>query len=110
MQVILGAGGAIAKELTKELPRYATRVRLVARHPKKVNESDEILAGDLLNPETVNNAVKGAEVVYLVAGLQYKIKIWQTQWPLIMQNVIRACEQHNAKLVFFDNVYMYDPN
>jgi nucleoside-diphosphate-sugar epimerase len=27
-----------------------------------------------------------------------------------MQNVIKACEQYNAKLVFFDNVYMYDPN
>lgn len=110
MQVILGAGGAIAKELTKELPRFNTRVRLVARHPKKVNESDEILAGDLLNPETVNNAVKGAEVVYLVAGLEYKTKVWQTQWPQIMQNVIKACEQNNAKLVFFDNIYMYDPN
>jgi len=26
-----------------------------------------------------------------------------------MQNVIDACLQHNAKLVFFDNVYMYPP-
>jgi nucleoside-diphosphate-sugar epimerase len=27
-----------------------------------------------------------------------------------MENVIKACEANNAKLVFFDNIYMYDPN
>ena len=27
-----------------------------------------------------------------------------------MQNVIHACKHHGAKLVFFDNVYMYDRN
>ncbi len=26
-----------------------------------------------------------------------------------MSNVIEACKQHKCKLVFFDNVYMYDP-
>jgi nucleoside-diphosphate-sugar epimerase len=27
-----------------------------------------------------------------------------------MKNVIKACKQHNTKLVFFDNIYMYDKN
>ncbi|MDR9366709.1 MAG: NAD-dependent epimerase/dehydratase family protein [Balneolaceae bacterium] len=27
-----------------------------------------------------------------------------------MKNVIEACEEHNSKLVFFDNVYLYDPD
>jgi nucleoside-diphosphate-sugar epimerase len=30
-------------------------------------------------------------------------------WPVAMKNVIEACKVHGAKLVFFDNIYMYDP-
>lgn len=30
-------------------------------------------------------------------------------WPVVMQNVINACKAHGTKLVFFDNMYMYDP-
>ena len=30
-------------------------------------------------------------------------------WPRVMKNVIEACKQHNSKLVFIDNLYMYDP-
>jgi nucleoside-diphosphate-sugar epimerase len=51
--------------------------------------------------------VEGSEIVYLTAGLTYNKNVWQIQWPVIMQNVISACEKHGAKLVFFDNVYCY---
>lgn len=33
--------------------------------------------------------------------------MWVAQWPTLMRNVIDACEVHGAKLVFFDNTYMY---
>jgi nucleoside-diphosphate-sugar epimerase len=60
-----------------------------------------------MSAEQVLKAVKGSEVVYLTAGLQYDSKVWQEKWPVVMQNVITACKENNAKLVFFDNVYMY---
>jgi nucleoside-diphosphate-sugar epimerase len=41
-------------------------------------------------------------------GFKYDIKIWREQWPALMTNVIASCKKHKAKLVFFDNVYMYD--
>lgn len=107
MQTILGAGGIIGKELAKSLPKYTDKIRLVSRHPKKINPSDEILSADLLDADQILKAVQGSETVYLTAGLPYNIKTWQTQWPLIMKNVIDACKKHNAKLVFFDNVYPY---
>jgi len=44
-----------------------------------------------------------------VAGLPYKASVWQEQWPRIMRNVIDACKRHQARLVFFDNVYAYGP-
>lgn len=110
MQTILGANGAIGKSLAKELQPYTNKVRLVSRHPKKVNESDELLSADLTDATQTDAAVQGSEVVYLTAGLDYKLKVWQAQWPVMMRNVIAACKKHNAKLVFFDNIYMYDKN
>lgn len=110
MQTILGAGGPIGIELAKALKDYTSEIRLVSRNPKKVNTSDEIMTADLLKKDEVNKAVKGSSVVYLTAGLTYKYKIWKESWPTIMSNVIAACKEHKCKLVFFDNIYMYDPH
>jgi nucleoside-diphosphate-sugar epimerase len=107
MQTILGANGAIASQLSKHLPGYTSQIRQVSRHPKKVNTTDELLSADLLNYEQTEKAVAGSEVVYLLAGLKYDIKVWQRDWPVLMRNVIDACKKHRSKLVFFDNVYAY---
>lgn len=107
MQTILGSNGVIGQNIAKTLPQYTNKIRLVSRQPKKVNETDELLAADLLITEQVNNAVKGSETVFLTAGILYRIKLWREQWPVIMNNVIEACKHHNSKLVFFDNVYSY---
>ncbi|MFW5756243.1 MAG: NAD-dependent epimerase/dehydratase family protein [Tangfeifania sp.] len=108
MQVILGAGGAIGKELAKELKSYDEKVRLFSRNPQKVNDDDELVKGDLTNQLNVDEAVKGTDVAYLTAGLPYRALVWERQWPVIMRNVISACKKHKAKLVFFDNMYLYD--
>lgn len=108
-QVILGAGGAIGNDLAKALRKYTSEIRLAARNPKKINENDELLTCDLTNSEMVNDAVKGTKVAYLTVGLPYKTTIWEQQWPQIMQNVISACKKHKTRLVFFDNIYMYNP-
>jgi nucleoside-diphosphate-sugar epimerase len=108
MQTILGANGIIATELAKELYlSFTKQIRLVSRNPKKVNETDELVKVDLLDASQTLKAVEGSEIVYLTAGLPYNSKIWQEQWPIVMKNVIDACKIHKAKLVFFDNVYMY---
>ena len=107
MQTILGSGGIIANHLATSLPVYTDKTRLVSRNPKAVTGKEELVSADLTSAEQVMKVVKGSEVVYLTAGLQYNIKIWQEQWPRLMQNVINACKENNARLVFFDNVYMY---
>ncbi len=107
MQTVLGSTGIIGTEIAKSLLQYTDKIRLVSRKPKLVNPADQLVIADLTNAQQVLSAVDGSEVVYLTAGLQYKISVWQKQWPLIMQNVIDACKIHKSKLVFFDNVYMY---
>lgn len=107
MQTILGSSGVIGKQLAKSLTEYTTKIRLVSRNPKKINENDKLFSADLTNTEQTNKAIEGSDVVYLTAGLQYDIAIWRTQWPILMKNVIEACKQSNSKFVFFDNVYSY---
>lgn len=108
MQTILGAGGVIGIELAKILPAYTDAIRLVSRTPQKVNTADELFPADITKAAEVDEAVKGSEVVYLTVGFPYRLKIWKERWPATMRNVIDACKKHKARLVFFDNVYMYD--
>jgi nucleoside-diphosphate-sugar epimerase len=110
MQTILGSGGAIGVELAKALKQFTRNIRLVSRNPQAVNPGDHLVSADLTQPVDVLKAVDGSEIVYLTVGLPYNTKVWQTSWPNIMKNVIDACKTHHAKLVFFDNVYMYDPD
>lgn len=104
-QTILGAGGAIGIELAKALPTYTSDIRLVGRNPKKVNTTDNLFKADLSNRDEVFKAIEGSEIVYLMVGFDYNTKLWQQMWPPLIKNVIDACLEHNAKLVFFDNVY-----
>jgi nucleoside-diphosphate-sugar epimerase len=109
MQTILGAGGAIGKELAKALTEFTKEIRLVSRNPEKVNPDDELFPADLLNPEMVDKAIEGSSIAYITVGFTYNIKVWRANWPLFIDNVINACIKYNCKLVFFDNIYMYDP-
>lgn len=107
VHTILGANGVIARELSRSLVTATQNIRQVSRSPQKVNATDTIMVADLLDAPSVNKAVAGSEVVYLVAGLKYDASVWLAQWPEVMRNVIAACMQHRARLVFFDNVYAY---
>jgi nucleoside-diphosphate-sugar epimerase len=110
MQIILGSGGAIGNDLAIELKSYTDKIRLASRNPKKINDDDELVKCNLTNPLDVDNAVKGCEIAYLTIGLPYSAKTWQEQWPGVMKNTIAACKKHKTKLVFFDNIYMYNPS
>jgi nucleoside-diphosphate-sugar epimerase len=110
MQTILGSGGTIGVELAKALNQYTNHIRLVSRNPKKVNSTDELYPADLLNPAALKEAIKGSEIVYSTIGFEYNTGIWQKNWPVFMRNLLDACGESNCKLVFFDNIYMYDQN
>ena len=107
MQTILGAGGVIGKELSHALNNMGKEVRLVSRTPQGVTGKEELVAANLLDAYQTADAIKNSEVVYLTAGMPYKITVWQKGWPVIMQNVIDACLDQQTRLVFFDNIYMY---
>jgi nucleoside-diphosphate-sugar epimerase len=108
MHIILGAGGPVANALTLELENNNHTVRLVSRKPvSPAKTSTTWQKADLLKYDELSAATQGATVIYLCAGLVYDKNIWREQWPILLRNVINVTKQNNARLIFFDNVYMY---
>lgn len=106
MTTILGAGGPIANGLAEIMAAQQQPFRLVARKPKPVY-GGETFAADLADRDQAVRAVAGSGVVHLLVGLPYDLAVWRELWPRIMANTIEASKRAGAKLLFFDNVYMY---
>jgi len=106
LHTILGAGGAVGNQLFPLLQERNERIRIVSRNAQPI-ANVQAKATDITNYEQTLEAVKGSDIVYLLAGLAYDIRVWKKSWPKIMTNVIDACKMHRSKLIFFDNVYMY---
>lgn len=107
MHTILGAGGPISNSLTKILEAKNEQVRLVSRRRVATTGDTIWVQGDLKDYNSIAIAAKGSSIIYMCAGLKYDKNVWKAEWPLIMQNVIRVAKENNARLLFFDNVYMY---
>jgi nucleoside-diphosphate-sugar epimerase len=106
MYTILGAGGSVSNELVKVLAARNLPFRTVSRRGEKTAGA-ETKAADLTKHQQTMQAVAGSQLVFLLVGLKYDHKVWAEQWPRIIDNAVDACKLAGAKLIFFDNVYMY---
>jgi nucleoside-diphosphate-sugar epimerase len=107
MITILGGGGVIANHLTPLLAAQKQPFRVVSRSARPAPGATEVVAADLTDRDQTLRAVAGSSVVLLLVGLPYDRKVWAEQWPRIMANTIEASKRAGARLLFFDNVYMY---
>jgi nucleoside-diphosphate-sugar epimerase len=107
MITILGASGDIGSKLAQLLAAGKEPFRVVGRNPRLAPGAAETVAADVTDREQTIRAVAGSSVVHLVVGLKYDHKVWLEMWPRIIANTIEACKRAGAKLIFFDNVYMY---
>ncbi len=105
--IVLGASGAVGKAVIQALQARKLKIIAVARSKKR--NDIPCRNADLLVPEQARVAVQGATHVYLCVGLPYHKKVWQRDFPLIMQNVMTACKSAGARLIYLDNIYMYGP-
>ncbi len=106
LYTILGAGGSVGTTLAINLIAQGRQVRLVSRSGFSMPGSGTVKC-DLANLGETIEAVKGSAVVFLCAGLPYKHEVWERLWPRIMTHTIEACKRARARLIFFDNLYMY---
>ena len=105
MHTILGINGISGLGLAASLTSKGLPVRGVGRSAGK--GPWEHTKANVLDAAELLRALAGSETVYLVVGLDYNIKVWQRDWPIVMSNTIEACMAHGSKLVFMDNVYAY---
>jgi len=103
---ILGAGGSIGNALAYELLRNKEDVRLVSRSNYSIFGAESFKADLTLYQETLKS-IERSDIAYLCVGLPYDSRIWSDLWPKIMKNCIDACKSTGARLIFFDNTYMY---
>ena len=102
--------GPVGRDAAGRLLARKTPVRIAQRQrPADLPANAEFVACDALDAASVRAAIAGASQVVLSIGLTYSGKIWRDSWPRIMTNVVDACSESGARLVFFDNLYMYGP-
>ena len=106
MITMLGAGGPIGDELAKILAANHQPFRLVAATRSQWREGKYSPLTWPIESRRFGQW-QGSSVVHLLVGLKYDHRVWQELWPRIMANTIEACKRAQAKLIFFDNVYMY---
>lgn len=106
---ILGFG-PVGKDAAQRLVRQGRRVVVAQRsEPSDLPKGASFVRCDVLDAHSVRAAIAGASQVVAAFGFAYDGAVWRKAWPKAMSNLLDACEAARARLVFFDNLYMYGP-
>lgn len=107
VHAVLGASGGTGSAVVEELVTRGLPVRAVNRKgDARVPAGVERIAADVATTEGAGRAVEGAAVVYHCAQPEYTH--WAEAFPAMNRAVLEATAATGAKLVFADNLYMYD--
>jgi predicted dehydrogenase/nucleoside-diphosphate-sugar epimerase len=108
--LVTGGAGFLGRALVERLQGSGESVRLLLRRPSTEVATDHVVLGSLGQPEIVDRAVQGVEVVYHLGAAMKGGKeefeqgtIWGTR------NVIDACLRHGVKkLVYVSSMSVAD--
>ncbi len=102
--------GPVGKATTQWLCARGFAVRVAQRKaPPSLPAGASFHPCDALDAASVRTAVAGASQVVLAIGFPYFGAVWKDVWPRAISHAIEACAAAGARLVFFDNLYMYGP-
>jgi 2-alkyl-3-oxoalkanoate reductase len=109
--LVTGAAGSLGRATVKRLREQGHRVRVfVRRMPERPQDGVEYCFGNLGDPEAVDRAVQGAEIV-IHAGAAMKGGWLEHKGGTVVgtQNVIDACRKHRVKqLVHISSMSVVD--
>jgi uncharacterized protein YbjT (DUF2867 family) len=118
--LVMGASGFVGSNLTKTLLADGYAVRCLARTPSKIQDlataGCEIVQGDISGLESIQNAVKSVDVVYIsihTLSVQPANKEGRNFMDIEMnglQNIITACQMHGVKRVVYVTFIGASPN
>ncbi len=102
--------GPVGRATAALLQAQGRQFRVAQRsRPADLPAGIDFTACDILDPASVRAAVAGARQVLVAVGFAYSGKVWETAWPIAMRNLLDACAAAGARMIFFDNLYMYGP-
>ena len=107
--LVTGGAGFLGRALVERLQANGESVRLLLRRAPAQGSSEGVVIGSLGQPDLVDRAVQGVEVVYHVGAAMKGGKeefeqgtVWGTR------NVVDACLRHGAKLVYVSSMSVAD--
>ena len=109
--LVLGASGGIGYALVCELIKRGVDVIAFSRGKEKLidlyqHESKvTIFSGDVLVEKDVIEAADGVDVIFHAVGFPYQE--WKEKHLLCIEIMVRAAEEHQAKIALVDNIYAY---
>lgn len=107
--VVLGYG-PVGKATVEQLALQGRQVTVAQRQPPRtLPPGVSFVRCDVLDAASLRTALTGAAQVVAAFGFAYDGAVWRKSWPRAMRNLLNACEAARARLVFFDNLYMYGP-
>jgi nucleoside-diphosphate-sugar epimerase len=109
LNVIFGGRGGSGEALALELLKQGKAVRVVNRSgTANLPAGIEVVRGNLLEPQSLQEAVCGASALYHSANVPYMH--WDEVLPKMLEGFIAAGRSSGARLVYVDNLYMYGKN
>jgi nucleoside-diphosphate-sugar epimerase len=109
-QITVFGYGAVGQPIVEQLVARGDQVRVATRHrPPNLAVGVEHVPCDVLNAGDVRAALEGAAQAVLAVGFAYDSRLWRTVWPQAMSNMVEACADTGARLVFIDNLYQLGP-
>ena len=109
LTVVFG-NGTVGRLVTETLARRGDPVRVAQRsRPAELPASVDYVRCDVLDAGDVRRAVRGATRVLLSVAFPYDSRVWAAAWPSTMRNVVEACADVGARIVFIDNLYQLGP-
>lgn len=109
LHLILGdgvVGRAVADELARRGLPHALASRTAPDGPAAAVPHRRV---DALDLDGLRAATADVSHLYLTLGLPYNTRVWQRDWPRVIDNAIAAARENGCRLVMFDNVYPYGP-
>jgi nucleoside-diphosphate-sugar epimerase len=107
--VILGYG-PVGQAAAAVLLGEGRAVRIAQRSaPQHLPRGASFARCDVTDRDSLAAAISGADQVVAAFGFAYDGAVWLRDWPRTMHNLVETCAAENARLVFFDNLYMYGP-
>jgi len=111
--LVTGASGFLGRALVARLLSSGESIRVLARRPVAGLEGNprvHVIHGDLGEPEVVERAVEGVELLYhLGAGMRGDVEAFESGTVCGTKNVVAACLRHRIRrLVYVSSLSVLD--